>query len=83
MEFAGIIETLTAHVITVGEKVDEMRGTHAFALGLATWFFLEQIVRRIASKVRWLILIGAIVGLGVSFPQLADFITQSFGGAEG
>lgn len=79
MELSEIIETLTAYVITVGEKVDEMPGTYAFGMGLATWFIVEQILRRIASAMRWVILIGAVVGLGMSFPQIADFVSGATG----
>ena len=75
MELDGIIEGLTAYVVSIGEQVDEMPGLHAFGLGLVTWFAVEQIIRRISSAMRWVILVGVIAGLGLSLPYLFDVLT--------
>lgn len=75
MDFGEIIEALTGYIIATGEKVDEMPGLYAFGLGLLTWFMVEQIIRRISTAMRWVILVGAIVGLGLSLPHLVDALT--------
>ena len=70
MDFITLIEQLTAFVVRVGQTVNDMPGTLAFGLGLFTWFAVEQILRRVMTGLRWLILIGALAALGLSLPQL-------------
>lgn len=72
MDLNEITTLLTDRIVFIGEQVDDMPGLHAFGLGLFTWFAVEQILRRIVSWMRWVILIGAVAGLGLSMPWLSD-----------
>lgn len=87
IDLGTIINTLTQWVISIGGQVNELPGGLAFALGLVTWFAVEQILRRILSWMRWLILIGVIVGLGFTVPYILNqFLGMgglpSFGGEQ-
>ena len=75
LDLATLVQTLIDWIATVGASVDALPGTAAFALGLFTWFMVEQILRRILSWIRWMILVGAIPALGVSIVVIA---TQFF-----
>lgn len=81
MDFASLVESLTDWVAQVGTSVNDLPGTLAFALGLFTWFAVEQILRRVVSGLRWVIIVGAIVALGFTVPYLASFLFD-FGGAD-
>ncbi len=70
MDFSTIIETLTSWVLSIGGQVNDLPGTVAFGLGLFTWFAVEQVLRRIVSGMRWVILLGVLAGLGLSAPYL-------------
>lgn len=72
IDFATLIQTLVDYIISIGRQVNDLPGGLAFALGLVTWFLVEQVLRRILSWVRWLILIGAIVGLGYTLPLILN-----------
>ena len=54
----------------------------AFGLGLFTWFLVEQILRRIMSGMRWLILIGVLAGLGLSVPYMLSLVFERGGTPE-
>lgn len=81
MDFGTLMQSLTDWVVQIGTSVNELPGTLAFALGLFTWFAVEQILRRVMSGMRWVIIVGAIVALGFTVPYLASFLFD-FGGAE-
>ncbi len=72
IDFATLINTFIEYIVSIGKQVNDLPGGLAFALGLVTWFLVEQALRRILSWVRWLILIGAIVGLGYTLPLILN-----------
>ena len=79
MDFFTVIETITNWVVTIGGTVNDLPGTVAFGLGLFTWFAVEQILRRIMSWMRWVILAGVLAGLGLSMPYLAGLMMDRGG----
>ena len=79
MDFATVISTLTNWVVNLGTAVNDLPGTVAFGLGLFTWFAVEQILRRIMSGLRWIILAGVLAGLGLSIPYLAGLMFERGG----
>ena len=79
IDLGSIIQTLTSWVISIGGQVNDLPGGLAFALGLVTWFVVEQILRRILSWMRWIILIGVIVGLGFTLPYLLNQLIEMGG----
>lgn len=70
LDLSTLIQTLIDYVVNIGTQVNDLPGGLAFALGLVTWFVVEQVLRRILSWMRWLILIGVIVGLGFTVPYI-------------
>lgn len=82
MDFGTLISTLTNWVITIGSTVNDLPGTVAFGLGLFTWFAVEQILRRVMSGLRWIILAGVLAGLGLSVPYLAGLMFERGGAPE-
>lgn len=82
MDLTTIISTLTTWVTTIGTTVNDLPGTVAFGLGLFTWFTVEQILRRIMSGMRWIILAGVLAGLGLSIPYLAGLMFERGGAPE-
>ena len=82
MDFATIISTLTNWIVNIGATVNDLPGVVAFGLGLFTWFMAEQILRKIVSSLRWIILIGALAGLGLTAPQLLGMIFERGGAPE-
>ncbi|WP_224815415.1 hypothetical protein [Hasllibacter sp. MH4015] len=74
MEFGALVQTLTDWVVGIGHTVNDLPGTVAFGLGLFTWFAVEQILQRVLNGLRWAILIGVIVALGLSLPYLASLM---------
>jgi len=81
MELSDIITTLIDWAVRIGSSVNDLPGTVAFGLGLLTWFLIEQVLRRILSWMRWVIVIGVIGGLGLSLPYLATILMERGGGA--
>ena len=79
MDFSTIISTLTAWITSIGSTVNDLPGVVAFGLGLFTWFMAEQILRRIVSGLRWVILIGALGALGLTVPQLLGLMFERGG----
>ena len=79
MDLATIIQTLIDWVVNIGRQVNDLPGGLAFVLGLVTWFVVEQILRRILNWMRWVILVGVIVGLGFTVPYV---LSQFFSRAE-
>lgn len=76
--FSSLIDTLIAYATHMGQQVNDMPGGLAFALGLVTWFAVEQILRRILSWIRWLVLAGVITGLGFSVSYVAkEFFSKA------
>ena len=72
MDLATIVQTLINWVVVIGKQVNQLPGGLAFALGLVTWFAVEQVLRRILNWMRWLILVGVIVGLGFTVPYILN-----------
>ena len=79
MDLATIIQTLIDWVVAIGKQVNQLPGGLAFALGLVTWFAVEQVLRRILNWMRWLILVGVIVGLGFTVPYILNQFFQVAG----
>lgn len=76
MDFGTLVQSLTDWVVQIGSSVNELPGTVAFGLGLFTWFAVEQILRRMVSSLRWVIIVGAIIALGLSIPYLVSLMTD-------
>lgn len=74
MDFATLVQSLIDWVVQIGSSVNDLPGTVAFGLGLFTWFAVEQIMRRVMSGMRWAIIVGAILALGLSVPYLASLM---------
>ena len=70
MDLSTIIQTLIDWAVAIGGQVNTLPGGVAFALGLVTWYVVEQVLRRIFNWMRWLILIGVIAGLGFTVPYI-------------
>lgn len=81
MDFGTLVQSLMDWVVRIGSSVNDLPGTVAFALGLFTWFAVEQILRRVMSGLRWVIIIGAIAALGLSVPYLASLMFDRGGPA--
>ncbi|UWQ94544.1 hypothetical protein K3728_12570 [Rhodobacteraceae bacterium M385] len=79
MDFASLVQGLTDWIVQIGSSVNALPGTVAFGLGLFTWFAVEQVLRRVMSGLRWVIIVGAIVALGLSVPYLASLMMGSGG----
>lgn len=79
MDFSTIIEALSSWVINLGGAVNDLPGTVAFGLGLFTWFAVEQILRRMVSGLRWMLVIAILGGLGLSIPYLAGLMFERGG----
>lgn len=79
LDLSTLIATLVDYVLVVGREVNALPGGLAFALGLVTWFLVEQILRRILSWMRWLVLVGVVVGLGYTLPFLLGEIWSRAG----
>ena len=78
MDLATIVESLINWIVNIGGQVNDLPGGLAFVLGLVTWFVVEQVLRRILSWMRWVILVGAIVGLGFTVPfVLGQFFSRA------
>ncbi len=82
MDLGTLVQTLTDWVVRIGTSVNDLPGTVAFGLGLFTWFALEQILRRMVSGLRWVILIGVVLALGLSIPYLAGLMFERGGPVE-
>ena len=77
-DLATLVQTLIDYIITIGQDVNDLPGGLAFTLGLVTWFVVEQILRRILSWIRWLVLVGAVVGLGFTIPYIfSEFFSRA------
>lgn len=81
MDFGTLVQTLTDWVVRIGSSVNDLPGTVAFGLGLFTWFAVEQILQRLLNGLRWAILIGVVVALGLSVPYLASLLFERGGPA--
>lgn len=81
MDFVSLIQALTDWIVRIGSTVNDLPGTVAFALGLFTWFAVEQILRRVMSGLRWIIIVGAIAALGLSVPYVASLMLDRGGDA--
>lgn len=82
MDFSTIVSTLTNWIVSIGSTVNDLPGVAAFGLGLFTWFMAEQILRRIVSSLRWIILIGALAGLGLTVPSMLGAMLERGGTPE-
>jgi len=79
MDFGTVIQTLTNWVVGIGSTVNDLPGMVAFGLGLFTWFTVEQILRRIMSGMRWIILIAVLAGLGLTVPRMLSLMLDRGG----
>lgn len=79
MDFGTLISTLTNWIVAIGSTVNDLPGVVAFGLGLFTWFMAEQILRRVVSGLRWIILIAALGALGLTVPQLLGLMFERGG----
>ncbi|MBF9043773.1 hypothetical protein HKCCE4037_10570 [Rhodobacterales bacterium HKCCE4037] len=79
MEFGTLVQTLTDWVVSIGSGVNDLPGTVAFGLGLFTWFAVEQVLQRVFNGLKWAILIGVVVALGLSLPYLFSTVFGSGG----
>lgn len=77
MDFGSIIQTLVDWVVSIASGVNDLPGTVAFGLGLFTWFAVEQILQRLMNGLKWAILIGVVVALGLSLPYLINTVFGS------
>jgi uncharacterized membrane protein YjdF len=83
MENLGTLTTtLTEWIVNIGGTVNDLPGVAAFGLGLFTWFMAEQILRRLVSGLRWIILIGALAGLGLTAPYMLSLVFERGGDVE-
>ena len=82
MELADITSALIDWAVRIGQSVNDLPGTVAFGLGLFTWFMVEQLLRRILSWMRWVVVIGVLAGLGLSLPYLAGLAFERGGTPE-
>jgi hypothetical protein len=74
MDFATLAQGLIDWVVRIGATVNDMPGTLAFALGLFTWFAVEQILQRVINGLRWVVVIGALGALGLGVPYVAGIM---------
>ena len=79
MEFGTLVQTLIDWVVSIGSGVNDLPGTVAFGLGLFTWFAVEQVLQRVFNGLKWAILIGVVVALGLSLPYLFSTVFGSGG----
>lgn len=79
MDFGTLTQTLIDWVAGIGGTVNDLPGTVAFGLGLFTWFAVEQILRRVMTGMRWVIIVGVVAALGLSIPYLASLLWGSGG----
>jgi hypothetical protein len=77
MDFGNIVQTLIDWVVGIGSGVNDLPGTVAFGLGLFTWFAVEQVLQRLMNGLKWAILIGVVVALGLSLPYLINTVFGS------
>ena len=61
-------------IVAVSQRAAELDGRLAFALGLVTWFLVEQAIRRFAGLLRRAILLGALAALGFGLAYLIRII---------
>lgn len=76
MDFATLTTVLIDWAVRIGSTVNDLPGSVAFALGLFTWFLVEQILRKVMTYLRWVVLVGVLAGLGVSLPYLGSLILE-------
>lgn len=79
MDFGTLVQTFTDWIVRIGGTVNNLPGTAAFALGLFTWFAVERMLTRVMTGLKWVILVGAIVALGLSVPYLAGLLLDRGG----
>lgn len=79
MDFSTVISTLSSWIVNIGSTVNDLPGVAAFGLGLFTWFMAEQILRRIVSSLRWIILVVALAGLGLTVPNMLSLMFERGG----
>ncbi len=77
MDFGTLVQTLTDWIVGVGGTVNDLPGTAAFALGLFTWFAVERVLTRMMTGLKWAILAGVVVALGLTVPYLAGLLLDS------
>ena len=77
--FGTFTSVMTTWIVNIGGTVNDLPGVVAFGLGLFTWFMAEQIMRRLVSGLRWIILIGALAGLGLTAPKMLSMVFERGG----
>ncbi|WP_431860160.1 hypothetical protein [Azospirillum sp.] len=59
-----LVQATSSFIAAAAGKVDTLDPRTAFFVGIATWFLVEQAVRRFAGALRTAILVTALVGTG-------------------
>lgn len=75
--FEGFVGWAGQMIATVGDQAKDLDGRTAFLLGMATWFLVEQAIRRLAGLLRWAILGAALVGGGAAVVSLLGVVEQN------
>ncbi|MCW2242382.1 hypothetical protein [Azospirillum canadense] len=75
--FEGFISWAGHLIAAVGDQAKGLDGRTAFLLGMATWFLVEQAIRRLAGLLRWAILGAALIGGGAAAVSLLGVVEQS------
>jgi hypothetical protein len=68
------------YMVETSNRVSELDGRLAFAVGAVSWFLVEQAIRRLAGVLRIAILVGFLGALGYGLWQILPIITGA--GAE-
>jgi hypothetical protein len=68
------VESAVSAMTALGETARDMDGRAAFLLGAASWFLVEQAVRRLAGLLRWAILGAVLAGGGVAAAGALDLL---------
>jgi hypothetical protein len=74
LNFAEFVDAAARAIGAASDYASEMDGRAAFFLGAATWFLVEQAVRRLAGLLRWAILGAALAGGGVAAAGALDLL---------
>jgi hypothetical protein len=68
--FSGFVDQAVNLVLIAADRAAELDGRLAFLLGMATWFTVEQAIRRLAGLLRWAILAAVLAGGGAAAVSL-------------
>ena len=76
MEDSNFLQQTIDLLVKLFHAANDLPGSVAFVAGVFTWFMVEQIIRRLASILRVVIIIGFIAATGVSGVALYNFFTS-------